>query len=94
MLASDVALRANAPDRATARYDGHRMTATTREKLPTFCPLCVSRCGAIATIEDGALTALEPDPSHPTGQALCIKGKAGSVPHRAYVCEVSLVPKT
>jgi anaerobic selenocysteine-containing dehydrogenase len=38
--------------------------------------LCVSKCGAIATIEDGAFVALAPDPSHPTGQAVCIKGKA------------------
>jgi anaerobic selenocysteine-containing dehydrogenase len=38
--------------------------------------LCVSRCGAKATITDGAFVALHPDPSHPTGQALCVKGKA------------------
>jgi len=42
----------------------------------TFCPLCVSRCGATATVEDGQLLALRPAPGHPTGQALCIKGKA------------------
>ena len=45
------------------------------EHIPTFCALCISRCGAVATLEDGRLTALEPDPAHPTGQALCIKGK-------------------
>ncbi|MFF0147436.1 molybdopterin-dependent oxidoreductase [Amycolatopsis sulphurea] len=45
-------------------------------QVPTFCPLCISKCGAIATIKDGAFIALAPDPSHPTGQALCIKGKA------------------
>ena len=48
--------------------------ATTQ--VSTFCPLCVSRCGAKATIRDGAFVALQPDPSHPTGQALCVKGKA------------------
>ena len=42
----------------------------------TFCPLCVSRCGATATVEDGRLLALRPAPGHPTGQALCVKGKA------------------
>src|SRR5688500_12323972 len=47
----------------------------TRSEVPTFCALCVSRCGATATVEEGVLVALEPDPSHPTGQALCIKGK-------------------
>jgi anaerobic selenocysteine-containing dehydrogenase len=51
---------------------GERMT----RQVPTFCPLCVSRCGATATISEGAFVALHPDPSHPTGQALCVKGKA------------------
>ncbi len=45
------------------------------ERTPTYCALCTSRCGAIATLEDGRFSALEADPSHPTGQALCIKGK-------------------
>jgi anaerobic selenocysteine-containing dehydrogenase len=49
------------------------LTTTT---VPTFCPLCVSRCGATATLADGEFVALEPDPGHPTGQALCVKGKA------------------
>jgi anaerobic selenocysteine-containing dehydrogenase len=44
--------------------------------VPTFCPLCVSRCGALAEVTDGAFLALRPDPSHPTGQAICVKGKA------------------
>jgi anaerobic selenocysteine-containing dehydrogenase len=44
--------------------------------VPTYCPLCVSRCGARAEVVDGALRALLPDPSHPTGKALCVKGKA------------------
>ncbi len=48
--------------------------ATTQ--VSTFCPLCVSRCGATATVSDGELLELQPDPSHPTGHALCIKGKA------------------
>jgi anaerobic selenocysteine-containing dehydrogenase len=46
------------------------------DQVPTYCPLCVSRCGALATVEDGRLLALHPDPSHPTGKALCVKGKA------------------
>jgi anaerobic selenocysteine-containing dehydrogenase len=48
--------------------------ATT--EVATFCPLCVSRCGATATIADGEFVTLGPDPTHPTGQAVCIKGKA------------------
>jgi anaerobic selenocysteine-containing dehydrogenase len=42
----------------------------------TFCAMCIARCGAIATVRDGRFTALSPDPSHPTGQALCAKGRA------------------
>ena len=45
-------------------------------EVATFCALCVSRCGARATIKDGAFVALEPDHTHPTGHALCVKGKA------------------
>lgn len=44
-------------------------------EVPTFCPLCVSRCGARATVANGTFT-LRRDPSHPTGKALCVKGKA------------------
>ena len=44
--------------------------------VQTFCALCVSRCGATAIVENGAFVALEPDPSHPTGEAVCVKGKA------------------
>jgi len=47
-----------------------------RDPVPTFCPLCVSRCGARADVSDGTLLALHPDPSHPTGKAICLKGKA------------------
>jgi len=45
-------------------------------QVATFCALCVSRCGATATVVDGRFTALGPDPAHPTGQAVCVKGKA------------------
>jgi anaerobic selenocysteine-containing dehydrogenase len=31
-------------------------------QVPTFCPLCVSTCGATATVSDGALLGLAPDP--------------------------------
>jgi anaerobic selenocysteine-containing dehydrogenase len=44
-------------------------------EVATFCPLCVSRCGARARVTDGTF-ALAPDPSHPTGKALCVKGRA------------------
>lgn len=46
------------------------------ERIQTYCSLCIARCGAIATVEDGRFTRLEPDPAHPTGEALCAKGRA------------------
>ncbi|MGH9154207.1 MAG: molybdopterin-containing oxidoreductase family protein [Acidimicrobiales bacterium] len=49
--------------------------APTATEVSTYCPLCVSRCGARATVTDGTFT-LGRDPSHPTGKALCVKGKA------------------
>jgi len=48
----------------------------TTVRKPGFCALCVSRCGSIAVVENGRFVALEPDPLHPTGKALCAKGRA------------------
>jgi anaerobic selenocysteine-containing dehydrogenase len=45
-------------------------------KIHGYCSLCIARCGCVATVEDGRFTRLDPDPSHPTGQALCAKGRA------------------
>src|SRR4051812_19168348 len=45
-------------------------------RIQGYCALCVSRCGSIAVVENGRFVALEPDPSHPTGKALCAKGRA------------------
>lgn len=41
-----------------------------------YCTLCRSRCGSITVIENGRMTAVEPRPGHPTGGALCAKGRA------------------
>src|SRR5262249_28947681 len=49
---------------------------TEPERIPGYCALCASRCGSIAVVENGRFVALEPDPTHPTGQALCSKGRA------------------
>lgn len=46
------------------------------ERIQGYCALCVSRCGSIAVVENGRFVSLEPDPSHPTGKALCAKGRA------------------
>ena len=49
---------------------------TTEQRVPGYCAMCISRCGSIARVQDGRFVALEPDPSHPTGKALCAKGRA------------------
>ena len=60
------------------------------ERIPTYCTLCISRCGSIAVVENGRFVALEPDPSHPTGKALCAKGRAA--PELVYHPERLLYP--
>ena len=52
------------------------MPGASADEVATFCPMCVSRCGATATLRDGRFVALGPDPQHPTGRAVCVKGKA------------------
>jgi len=49
---------------------------SSSQRVHTYCALCVARCGAVAVVENGRFTRLEPDPGHPTGQALCAKGRA------------------
>lgn len=57
--------------------DGRRDAGLVDDReVPVYCPLCVSRCGARATVSGGELVALGPDPTHPTGAAICLKGKA------------------
>jgi anaerobic selenocysteine-containing dehydrogenase len=60
--------------------------AATTRRIPGYCALCRSRCGCISVVRDGRLVAVEPDPSHPTGRALCAKGRAApelvESPHR------------
>lgn len=52
-----------------------------------YCTLCRSRCGTLNTIHNDALIRVEPDTSHPTGQAMCPKGRAAPElvhsPHRS-----------
>ena len=52
------------------------MPKSARRRVAAFCPLCASRCGCEAVVEDERLVAIEPDPAHPTGRALCAKGRA------------------
>jgi anaerobic selenocysteine-containing dehydrogenase len=46
------------------------------QRIQGYCGLCIARCGSVAVVRDGRFVALEPDPTHPTGQALCAKGRA------------------
>src|ERR1700704_6843780 len=41
-----------------------------------YCSLCIARRGTVATVTDGQFTRLAPDPTHPTGAAICAKGRA------------------
>src|SRR6185437_4300020 len=50
-------------------------TANTR-RVQGYCSLCIARCGTVATVTDGRFTRLDPDPTHPTGAAICAKGRA------------------
>lgn len=41
-----------------------------------YCTLCRSRCGSLNIVEDGRLVEVQPLPDHPSGGALCAKGRA------------------
>jgi anaerobic selenocysteine-containing dehydrogenase len=45
------------------------------QHIPTYCAMCVSRCGVLATVEDGIFTKVTADPEHPNG-CICVKGSA------------------
>jgi anaerobic selenocysteine-containing dehydrogenase len=43
----------------------------------TFCRICEAHCGMVATVEDGRVTKLRPDPDHPLSRGYaCPKGIA------------------
>jgi anaerobic selenocysteine-containing dehydrogenase len=66
---------------AGARRAEAGMTSSNRvgsHRIHGYCGLCIARCGTIAVVEDGRFTRLDPDPAHPTGQALCAKGRAAA----------------
>jgi anaerobic selenocysteine-containing dehydrogenase len=52
--------------------------AESETRTPGFCALCKSRCGAILVTRDGRFVGQEPNPEHPTGRSLCIKGRAAA----------------
>ena len=47
------------------------------EQKVTFCRICEANCGMVATVEDGRVTKLRPDPEHPLSEGYaCPKGIA------------------
>src|SRR3989304_181988 len=52
-----------------------------KELIRTYCPMSKSRCGVIATVENGKFVRLESDPNHPN-RGICIKGQ--SAPELVY----------
>jgi hypothetical protein len=47
----------------------------TTQHIQTYCAMCVSRCGVVATVEDGLFRKVTADPAHPNG-CICVKGTA------------------
>ena len=47
------------------------------EQKVTFCRICEAHCGMVATVDDGRITKLRPDPEHPLSKGYaCPKGIA------------------
>ena len=51
-------------------------TDGVERRVPGWCALCRSRCGCVSVVRDGRLVAVERNPDHPTGRALCAKGQS------------------
>jgi len=48
------------------------------KKVPTLCEMCVNKCAAIATVTDGIVKKLDPNPHFPKSRnMLCARGAAG-----------------
>ena len=49
-----------------------------RKFVPTLCEMCVNKCAAVAKVEDGIVTKLDPNPYFPKSKnMLCPRGVAG-----------------
>ena len=55
--------------------------SSTIQRIHTYCAICTSRCGVIATVEDGKFTTVNADPDHPNG---CIFVKGTAAPEIVY----------
>lgn len=52
------------------------MTGARKQDKTGYCTLCRSRCGTINTVQNDQLLQVRPNPEHPTGNSMCLKGKA------------------
>jgi anaerobic selenocysteine-containing dehydrogenase/ferredoxin-NADP reductase len=66
------------------------MTDASASDKPGYCTLCRSRCGTLNRVEKGRLIAVQANPLHPTGKAMCLKGKAA--PELVYSADRILQP--
>ncbi len=48
------------------------------EQVRAYCNLCHVHCPIVCTVADGTVQRIEPDPDHPAGGAMCVKGKAAA----------------
>lgn len=48
----------------------------SEQQVPSYCAQCISRCGCLVTVKDGVLTKVQNLVGHPTGDVVCVKGKA------------------
>ncbi|MET3356213.1 hypothetical protein [Xanthobacter autotrophicus] len=53
------------------------------ERHEGYCTLCHSRCGSITLVENARMFGVEPHTGHPTGGALCAKGRPADTQMRA-----------
>jgi anaerobic selenocysteine-containing dehydrogenase/ferredoxin-NADP reductase len=60
----------------TANVTRHALYEVILDEIPGYCTLCRSRCGSLNYVEAGKLVKVAPYPDHPTGGALCAKGRA------------------
>src|SRR5215208_7416865 len=62
---------------AGARLMPYHRPAMPSEQVVTFCRICEAHCGMVATVDDGVVTKLRPDPDHPLSRGYaCPKGIA------------------
>ncbi len=51
---------------------------SAEQEIPTLCEMCVNKCAAIAKVENGIVTKLDPNPRFPKSKnMLCARGVAG-----------------